>query len=408
MKSRKIFKILIILCLIFLLTLFIISRSFHDRDEGNYRVDIEAPVPTGRVVSISCGFYHNLVLCDDGTVQAWGRNNTGQLGNGANISPDNPVQVLNLRDVIAVSGGGLYSLALRGDGTVWAWGANNTGQLGNGTHDDSNVPVRVSNLNDVIAVSAGGSYAFATESHSLALRKDGTIWAWGWNGDGQLGDGTKISRNIPVRVLNLDNVIAISAGGSHSLALREDGTVWAWGANVQGQLGNGTYINSDTPVQVSNLDDVIAISAGIWHSLALREDGTVWAWGWNGDEQLGDGEGGDAKFDDKKNIPVPVLNLNDVIGIATGKSHSLALCKDGTIWAWGWNGRGQLGNGTNEESSNIPGRVLNLDNVIAISGGIGHSLALCNDGTVWAWGANNFGEIGDGTLVDKNIPTRIF
>jgi len=170
-------------------------------------------------------------------------------------------------------------MALRSDGTVWAWGSNTQGQIGGGTGTTILTPVQVVGLNGVTAISAG-------DLHSAALRSDGTVWSWG--AGGMLGDGTIAQRRTPVRVVGLSNVVSISAGTHYSMALREDGIAWAWGSNGSGQLGNGrTAVRSETPVQVVELSDVVSISAGGHHSTALRYDGTAWSWGGNGSGQLG-------------------------------------------------------------------------------------------------------------------------
>ena len=161
-----------------------------------------------------------------------------------------------------VAGGPYHSLTLKNDGTVWAWGRNDFGELGNGTTTSRYTPVQVKGLTNVVAIAAG-------YDHSLALRSDGTVWAWGLNGNGQLGDGTTTNRTTPVQVKGLTNVVAIAAGVYHSLAIRSDGTVWTWGYNTYGQLGDGTTTNKTTPVQVKGLTNVVAIAAGVYHSLAL-------------------------------------------------------------------------------------------------------------------------------------------
>lgn len=220
-----------------------------------------------------------------GVPLAWGRNHGGQLGNGTLSDSATPMQVLNISNVVAVSGGDKHSLALRADGTVWSWGANFAGQLGNGTYTDSTVPVPVSNLPGIVAIYGGFE-------HCLALKSDGTVWTWGRNYEGQLGIGVMGgTRNIPVQVPNLAGVVAIagSAGGHYSLALKADGTVWAWGYNASGQLGEGTFSNRDKPTRVTNLPLAVAIATGNNHSLALAADGTVWAWGLNTFGQLGNG-----------------------------------------------------------------------------------------------------------------------
>jgi len=329
----------------------------------------------------------------------WGSKSDARIGSGIGPRGNVPVQVSDLTDMSAVAGGVFHSLGLKNDGTVLAWGWNYYGQLGNGTDGPFNsniqVPVHVLNLADVTAV-AGGYW------HSLALRNDGTVWAWGFNGDGELGNGTNAGSNVPVQVMNLTGVIAISGGYFHSLALKNDGTVWAWGWNAYGELGNGVNTHSNVPVQVSNLTDVTAVAGGYWHSLALRNDGTVWAWGYNEGGELGNGTNADS------NVPVQVSNLTGVTAVAGGVYHSLALKNDGTVWAWGYNYYGQLGNGTNGHgaNSNVPVQASNLTGVTAISGGYFHSLALKNDGTVWAWGENPNGNLGDGTNTVSNVPVH--
>jgi len=292
-----------------------------------------------------------------------------------------------------VAAGGYHSLALKSDGTVLAWGDNANGQFGDGTNTSRNTPVQVSGLTGVVNIAAG-------IIHSLALKSDGTVWAWGYNGHGQLGDGTTTGRNTPVQVSGLTGVVDIAAGTYHSLALKSDGTVWVWGSNNYGQLGDGTTTNRNTPVQVSGLTGVVDIAAGTTHSLALKSDGTVWVWGYNGHGQLGDGT------NTSRNTPVQVSGLTGVVNIAAGDVHSLALKSDGTVWAWGYNGYGQLGDGTTT-NRNTPVQVSGLTGVVDIAAGDYHSLAIKSDGTVWVWGSNNYGQLGDGTTTDRNTLVQV-
>ena len=322
------------------------------------------PYPTeviglAEIVELDYGYNHFLALDSDRTVWAWGRNLLGQLGDGTTERRYIPVKVIGLSDIVAVSAGNHHSLALKSDGTVWAWGGNYCGQLGNGTggentsdwDDYSSLPVQVIGLTDVKAVSAG-------YNHSLALKKDGTVWAWGENGRYQLGDGTGGRfgdySNVPVQVKNLTNVQDLSGGSFHSLALKLDGSVWAWGDGRYGQVGDGTARTRPTPVQVKGLTDVKAVSCGHYHSLALKSDGTAWAWGSNKHGNLGDGT------TVSKTIPVQVNNLTDVVVLAGGRLHSMAMKEDGTVWAWGSGNHGELGDGTTENRHTPVQSLINL------------------------------------------------
>lgn len=330
------------------------------------------------VTDLTAGYAHNLALSADGSVWAWGNNHFGQLGDGTTNSRSRPVQVLDLGEVMTLAAGVNHSLALKPDGTVLAWGYNVYGQLGDGTTRDRQLPVPVDNLTNVTALEAG--------YQSLALRDDGTVWAWGYNGYGQLGDGTITDRPTPASIGTLSNVTAIAAAFLHSLALKQDGTVWAWGHNGYGQLGDGTTADRPLPGQVQNLTNVIALAASGYHSLALKADGTVWAWGNNHYGQLGDGSSGTIRSN-----PVQVAGLTEVVAIDVGLWHSLALKQDGTVWAWGNNQYGQLGDGTNTNRS-LPVRVLNLDNPTAIAAGWWHSLAIVDRGSAQLIADPNDGE----------------
>src|ERR1035437_3661407 len=257
-----------------------------------------------------------------------------------------------------------------GTGTVAAWGWNRDGELGNGSTTDSHVPVHVSGLTGVTAI-AGGDEA------GYALRSDGTVWAWGWNYSGQLGNGTTTDSHVPVQVSGLTGVTAIASGDSAGYALRSDGTVWAWGDNYFGGLGNGTLTSSSVPVQVSGLTGVMAIAGGAGSGYAVRLDGTVWAWGDNGS-----GEPGNGWNTPNSSVPVQVSGLTGVTAIAAGENETAyAVRSDGTAWAWGRNVDGELGDGTTSTESDVPVQVSGLSGVTAITGGNFSGYALRSDGT---------------------------
>ena len=339
---------------------------------------------------------------------SWGANSYGELGNGATLSTGciceaSPVGVIVLDNIVAIAGGEGHSLALTSDSVVWAWGANSSGQLGNGTTTHSNTPVQVNGLTGVVAISGGGM-------HSVALKQDGTIWAWGRNEVGELGNGTLVNSSTPVQVGGLTGMVSVAAGRYHTLAVKNDGTIWAWGANTWGQLGNGavatTGCSCETqPFQIPGLADVAAVSGGAEHSLALLGNGTVRAWGENAWGQLGNGTTITTGCYCIPN-PVQVSGLTNITAISSGAVHSVAMRSDGTVWAWGRNLEGELGNGSTT-TSNIPVQVSGLTNVAAIAGSNYTSHAVKSDGTVWGWGRNMFGQVGDGSTDDRHAPVQL-
>jgi alpha-tubulin suppressor-like RCC1 family protein len=364
-----------------------------------------------------------------GTVVAWGDNAWGQVGTtnetcGGGPCSRTPLAVLG--GVVAVAGGLKHSLALKADGTVWSWGNNDQGQLGDGTTTARATPTRVKDLVGVIAIESG-------DYHCLAITHDGGVWAWGWNGFGQLGDGTTTNRSTPVRAKAPPYIRAVAGGGSHTLALRYDGTVWAWGGNDDGRLGDGTTTQRTTAVQVKGIDGIgvlegiTAIAAGTYHTLALSGDGTVWSWGWNVCDQLGHDEkdyltpgGSNGTF---RATPWPVLDPNEpgifsplsgVTAIAAGFLHSVALKGDGTVLTWGMNGSGQLG----ASSGNAlwmkhpltvvgPGGSGTLGGVVAVAAGGNRTFARRGDGSLWAWGENAGGALGDGDILPQANPVQV-
>jgi len=345
---------------------------------------------------IAGGNYYTLAICNDSTVKTWGSNVSGQLGNGSTSDSNIPVQVSNLSGVIAIVGEGNHSLALKSDSTVWCWGLNTWGQLGTANNTSSNIPLLVNTISDVIAIGGG-------TNHSLALKNNGSVWAWGQNLKGQLGDGSNTDSNVPVQVSGLSGIIAVAGGAHHSIALKNDGTVWTWGFNDSGRLGNGTNVDSNIPVQVSGLSGIIAIAGTGAGTIVLKNDGTVWSCGTNLNGQLGDGTLVPDSY-----TPVQVSGLSGITAIAGGFSHSLALKNTGTVWAWGDNGAGQLGNGTIQNDTNNAIQVTGLSGVAAIAGGGTHSIAFKNDGTFFVWGYGNNGQIGNGTNTNENpLPVQI-
>jgi RHS repeat-associated protein len=356
-----------------------------------------APVPvtglTG-VIAVAVGKYHTVAVKGDGTVWAWGNNTYGQLGDGTTTGWLSPMPVTGLTNVTAIAAGDFFTLALRTDGTVWSWGANYTGQLGSGATIDRLTPGPVSGLSGIVRIAAGGD-------HALAVKNDGSVWSWGSNFKGQLGDGTNTERTVPVQVSGLaTGVIAVAAGFGHSVALKSDGTLHAWGDNSSGQLGDGTMTERTTPVEVDFLAEVIAVSAGYSFTVALKNDGSAWSFGRNDVGQLGNGTTTD------QISPVQVAGLSGATAITAVFSQTFAVKNDGTVWAWGRNSIGQLGDGLTTQRTS-PVQVSRLTELVAVAAGSYHSLAIKGDGTAWAWGDNYFGQLGDGTTDQRTDPVQI-
>lgn len=350
--------------------------------------------PGAVLVRVGGGGGHSIGLRADATLRAWGRNSSGQLGDGTFDPRGDAVDVAALADVATFSVGFDHALAIRANGEAWAWGRNRDGQLGDGSTADRATPQPVPGLGAARAVAASLE---GVRSFSLAVLADGTVRAWGNNDFGQLGDGTVTTRPAPVPVGTLSDVVAVAAGSRHALALRRDGSVWAWGANNAGQLGNGTTTASLTPTPIPLPAPIVAIAAGGTFSLALTDQGQALAWGFNVTGQLGDGTTETRTSPVAVNLPAPAVAI-----AAAWDGHALALLADGRVYAWGFNEYGQCGFGTDTPAEPTPGQVTGLPpNVVAIGAGANHSLALDGNGNVWAWGNNTAGQLNDGTAASQ-------
>ncbi len=353
---------------------------------------VPASAVPSKVIAIDAGGTLSLALKDDGTVIAWGTE-LGFLPDGSRFFQSYTPVAVNITGVSAISAGNFFVLFLKDDGTVWGWGVNEFGGYGAGTNKEVSLyPVQVKGLHDVIAISTSGA-------HCLALKRDGTVWAWGCNVAGQLGDGTTEVRYTPIKVSGLSNVKKISAGHDYSMAIDGNGTLWGWGSNGNGRLGDGTNINRFLPVQTL-INDATDVKAGEFaHTVALKSDGTVWAWGWNQEYELG------VPGINKKEYytPVQVKDIGGVVAVCSTDSNSVALKSDGTVWIWGNGQQGRFGNGAPYSAdSATPLQVPGIKNIIAIAGGSSHVMALSSDGSVYTWGDNGFGQIGNGKTNSYN------
>ena len=393
-------------------------------------------MPKGKkIVQTANGNGYSLALSADGTVYTWGRNEYGQLGNGVTAT-NSPVPVavktagtpMEGKTIVQISAKVWYALALASDGTVYSWGFNSWGQLGSGTSGTANnasAPVAVKTAGTpmegktIVQVAAGAT-------HSLALATDGTIYAWGKNEYGQLGNDSTTNSPVPVAVktagtpMDGKTIIQIHAGYEHSLALASDGTVYAWGRNNSGQLGKNDATDTHIPAAVQTLGTpmagkvIVQLAAGNSQSMALASDGTVYTWGWNQYGQLGNGTTTNSR------IPIAIVTTGTPLAgkiisqIAAGNAHALAMTDDGTVYTWGWNQYGQLGNNSTINSS-LPVIVKTTGTPLAgkmitqiASGGSPNSLVLANDGTMYTWGWGQYGQLGDSTIgTDAKVPVAV-
>jgi alpha-tubulin suppressor-like RCC1 family protein len=334
----------------------------------------------------------------------WGNGGSGAMGDNTVVSKSSPVQTvtggLNWKQA---SSGNSYTLAIKTDGTLWGWGANFLGFLGDGTTNSTSSPIQtIAGGNTWDKVSAGGI-------HAASIKTDGTLWLWGSGGSGQLGV-TAGNYSSPIQtVIGGTNWIQVSCGYKVTAAIKSDGTLWAWGLNSSGELGDNTIVNRSSPVQTitggstwRSVSVGLAAGAGTASTVAaIKTDGTLWLWGLGTSGQLGD------NTIVTKSSPVQTIAGGSTWrSVSVGANHCAAIKTDGTLWSWGGNGNGRLGDNTTTGRSSPVQTVAGGSAWKSLSCGGGYTAAIKTDGSLWSWGYNNYANLGDNTTTHKSSPVQ--
>ena len=334
------------------------------------------------------------------TLLAWGNGNSGALGLEDEASKSSPEQVGALATWSSVAIGYNHSLAIKTDGTLWSWGDYLYGQIGGGTWPNArSSPEQVGSLTTWSSVSAG-------QYSSGAIKIDGTLWMFGYNAEGELGLGDAIWRSSPVQVGLLTDwkSVKVSAGGDYTISVKTNGTLWSWGKNDHGQLGQEDTVPKSSPEQVGDKNDWHSVSVGLEFSAAVKKDGTLWTWGQNGFGQLGHG------YDTVRlSSPEQVGTLTNWSLVTCGMTHTVALKTDGTLWSWGYGVDGQLGQGVSTFAAHrsSPNQIGSLNTWVYVNSFYYHTVAISRSGTAWSWGENGSGELGLEDTTDRSSPAQI-
>ena len=335
------------------------------------------------------------------TLFCWGLGTSGQLGDNTATSKSNPVQTIaqgnNWKQVAC---GQSHTASIKTDGTLWTWGSNTNGQLGDNTTTSRSSPVQTvafgTNWKQV-SVSSLNPYFTA------AIKTDGTLWCWGLNSLGQLGNNTTTRRSSPVQTVAFGtNWKQVSCGNNHAVAIKTDGTLWTWGYNFYGNLGDNTATSKSSPVQtIAFGTNWKQISCGSEYNAAIKTDGTLWVWGYNLSGQLGDNTA------TNKSSPIQTITGGtNWKQAACGLNHTASIKTDGTLWLWGANASGQLGDNTTAAKSSPVQTVSFGTNWKQVACGSSHTAAIKTDGTLWSWGNNPSGQLGNNTVTTRSSPVQ--
>ena len=350
---------------------------------------------------VATGRTHSCAILTTGQVVCWGGNFYGELGNGTNTPSTTPVPVTGLGDAVAISANGEFTTcAIRAGGQAVCWGKNISGQIGDGTKLDRNVPTAVTGLNDAVSISSG-------PYHTCAIRVSEQAVCWGDNEHGELGDNSTAEHLTPVDVTGLSDARNIAAGENHTCAARDGGQALCWGYPVNGVLGLGSGVvdvKVPTPVKgpggTGNLEEVVELVGGSTHSCARQESGQMYCWGDNYFGRLGNDS------TENTNVPVAVDGMSDAKFISAGYASSCAIRESGQALCWGSNANSRLGDGTSTER-HVPTPVSGLTDAVQISGKLGHMCAVRVSGQVVCWGGNTAGELGDGSTSPSATPVVV-
>ena len=328
-------------------------------------------------------------------MQAWGSNSNYRLGNGTTTSVSSPIAIGASQKWKQVFPANYWTHAISSTNSLWAWGTSATiGGLGNGNANDTfTTPVQIGSETAWLTLSS--------DTHVLAIKNNNSLWVWGSGASGALGLGGTSSVFTPTNLSNLGNVwISCSAGSSYSLAITAAGSLYSWGDNNFGQLGLGDTVNRSTPVEIAG-QQWLQVAASLSHTLSIRRDGTLWAWGYNNSGQLGDGT------TVSKSSPIQVGSESTWSMVSNGDRYSVALKSDGSLWAWGSNIYGQVGNGTSGNAYSVPQQVGNSNDWRFISASGDSTYAVKQNGSLWSWGLNSSGQLGDNTTTSKSSPQQV-